>query len=177
MTDRVPSPETTKPDGRRKKNQRATESVVRIPLWNEVLELETTLAPAAAAHVKATNKPMPWLAISIGLTVAVILITMASVEFYRQQLIVMIMARPPILRGRIPTFLEFQTLSSIANTWEVTWQATGQALASGAGAWLLLVAGSRTRRFAKRVPWIPVLVGAAIYFAIMWYVVFIYPLR
>lgn len=174
MTDRTPSQESTKTDGNRKKSKHSAESVVRVPLWNEVLELETTLAPAAAAHVKATNKPMPWVAISVGLVAAVLLIIMASVEFYRRQLAEVILARPPILQGHVPTFFEFQRPSSIIETMPATWPFILSALASGAGGWLLFVAIAPWRRFAKRAPWIPILVGAAIYFAIMWYITFVY---
>ena len=177
MTDRATSPDKTKSGAHRKKSGRATETVVRVPIWNEVLELESKLVPEAVAHIKATHKPMPWIAISIGLAGSLIAIVMASVEFYRQQLIRIIMARPPISRGHIPTFLEFQAPSSISNTWEVTWQVTLQALGSAILGWLLVASVGKWRRFAKRVPWVPALVGAAIYFAIMWYVTFVLPRR
>lgn len=169
MSDRPATPRAAPTVGARGRGGHAREAQTRIPIWNEVIQLEEKLLPAAVQEL-AKNKPVSPIVSAAGLVLVLGAAVAGALQLDRLQTIQIIRSRPRlILQGGIPSFAEYVTWENVV----ATYQLSAIALGAGIGAWLLLLAVNRSRRFARRYFWVPALIGVAVYVGITWYVEFV----
>ena len=133
-----------------------------LPLWRDVLTLQQELRPAAMATIHALHRPAHPIRATIALLAVMLGIIVWSVQLP-------IVSDERVRRGYqaaetpAPTVLGNLTSHRIAEAWAPI---TG-ALAAGAVCYLLLLAIPATRRFVRKHPVMPVLLGSAIVLLIL----------
>lgn len=154
------------PPPSRKAREQPRETPARVPLWREVIAVETELRPTVPVSGPSRHAPIPYLPIAFTLLVTGTTSVVGSIVLYRAGLVRGRMQRAPALRGAPIATLRQLLRPRIAVS---AWQNGAAAFGCAVGVWLIVFAVRRARRFALRWGFIPALLGAGGWLGAAWW--------